>query len=147
MRIISQTKLDSSGSARSIEPETLSSDKPEPPDDATPAQAKIWRDVVASFPPGKFPPETRELLLMYCAHAALAHELAAHQDEVDPLSKTGNRRMVALTRHGKMAMHISQQLGILPRINNNKKPKPKGPKPRKPWLSPSGKSLLMRDDD
>jgi hypothetical protein len=130
------------------EPKILSGDRPEPPAFATPSQAEVWRKTVADFPRDYFPASAHGLLYLYCVHSALAAELAAHQDEVDPLSKTGNRRMVALTRHSKMAMHIAQQLLMLPKEKPKKvKLTPREPKPRKPWLLPSGKSLLMRDDD
>jgi hypothetical protein len=44
--------------------------RPEPPEDLTEAEAKVWRNVVASMPPDWFSPATFPLLGLYCRHTA-----------------------------------------------------------------------------
>ena len=62
-------------------------ERPEPPDELTPAQAEEWRAVVTRMPVHWFPREIWPLLSAYCRHVTNARHIAgmiedAHKDDL-----------------------------------------------------------------
>ncbi len=82
--------------------------RPDPPDELTPAQAEEWRAVVTRMPVHWFPREIWPLLCAYCRHVTYARHIAgmiedAHQGD--------------LTDRAEL-MHYNRLLGMQERQSN-----------------------------
>ena len=63
------------------------SERPLPPGELTGEQAAVWQSVVDALPAEWFPPETHELLVMYCRHVITARRvgemIAEYEADID----------------------------------------------------------------
>lgn len=68
--------------------------RPDPPEWLSEDEADIWKETVDSCPADWFPPETRQILAMYCGHVTryryyAAQLAAAHAEAAQLDEKTG----------------------------------------------------------
>ena len=59
-----------------------SSDRPEPPNDLTRDERKVWRDVVNSKPANWFDRDTAYLLVSFCRHVVMTRRLSEQIEEL-----------------------------------------------------------------
>ncbi len=73
-------------------------ERPEPPDELTPAQAEEWRAVVTRMPVHWFPREIWPLLSAYCRHVTNARHIAGMIEDAHKDDLTDRKALMRLNR-------------------------------------------------
>jgi hypothetical protein len=88
---------------------------PEPPEDLTPAQAKIWRTIVKCRPPQYFDGACFELLRCYCQHADAANVIARQIQQTDENDLKRYSKLLGMAcRETNALMSLSAKLRLAP---------------------------------
>ena len=114
-------------------------DRPDPPDELTEEQARVWYAVTESLPADWFGRETHDLLAQYCRHVVAARKVAQliAQVEASPEFDVGeyDTLLKMQEREGRALSSLATRMRLTQQTTYDKS-KAKGKSAtRKPWES------------
>lgn len=111
--------------------------RPEPPDELTEEQARVWYGVVDSMPADWFGRETHEMLAQYCRHAVAARRVAQliAQAEKDDEFKVGDYDLLLKMqeREGRALSSLATRMRMTQQTQYDKSKKRGSGAVKKPW--------------
>lgn len=113
--------------------------RPEPPDELTEEQARVWYAVTDSMPADWFGRETHEMLAQYCRHTIAARRVAqliAQAESGDSLDVEEYDRLLKMQeREGRALSSLATRMRLTQQTQYDKSKKRGSGAVKKPWES------------